>query len=660
MKFSMKFIPIKIAIVWVTIVAMIVPALPVRAEPSAGGYNVLQLARDSDIMLFNGEEIRAAQPVTYKDGSAYIPLNGIAAVYGFTLDYDVKTKEAVAKSATLELRFKAGSPFIKVNGSVVEGPGPVYAQKGFMMVPLRMWANLTDSRIDVSGKQIMLSWSVALPTAEFEVGPDEIHAGQTLVEYTDKASHPAGLAIVDEVWEGRYDVFPEAGLYTVSRRVMDEAGNWSEPYAVTVYVLPPNLPPVADFETDKKTYRIGENIRYIDFSTDDEDAIVRREWTGNEPVFFEPGEKIVELEVEDKHGFVDRVTKTITVTEEVLYTKEEYDRLFTEIGGKYAVSGAAVLDYTPLEFTFRRENVRLVRSNSPEVLKATGVAYDTNEIGHTRFLIYNQSALSYNVKLYLVATNFNGTPVDITLGAHGVGGPDPTTVNAGKMSTLRYLDAVNRGAQAGTVRLRPKESAVLFADKLSATPIKPGQTFSAYADITSSDYVRYRVVVVPQDVDPLEALESLPMLPRDGVHVRGTFDYTDRTVTIDEQLGRTKQRIMFGDGKYDPYLWGIDDGTGLNELNLGNYGVLYRLKLQVAPRTLISLNARGGHYTGAFIVNGRVVEVTKGSILKNQQEACVLYRTGSRAETVEIVFTPASGSNLPIALLFEPLPEVRT
>jgi hypothetical protein len=87
--------------------------------------------------------------------------------------------------------------------------------------------------------------------------------------------------------------------------------------------------------------------------------------------------------------------------------------------------------------------------------------------------------------------------------------------------------------------------------------------------------------------------------------------------------------------------------------------VLYRLKLEVAPRTLISLNARGGHYTGAFVVNGRVVEVTKGSILKNQEEACVLYRTGNRAETVEIVFTPASGSNLPIALLFEPLPEVR-
>ena len=657
----MKSIPFKIAIVLITVLALVVPVAPARADsPPAGGINVLQLAKDSDLMLFNGEEIRAAQPVTYKDGAAYVPLNGIASVYGFTLYYDADTKEAVAKSHALELRFKAGSPLIKVNGSPVEGPGPVYAQNGYMMVPLRMWANLTDSRLDLSGTQITLSWSVAVPSAAFEIGPDEIHAGQTPVIYTDLASHPDGLPIVQEVWEGRFDVFPEAGTYTVMRRVMDAAGIWSEPYEVTVDVLPPNLPPVADFETDKTSYRIGEHILYRDLSYDDEDAIVRRTWTGDEPVFFESGEKLVELEVEDKHGFTHRVTKIITVTDEVLYTKEEYDRLFTEVGGKYALPGADVLGFAPVEYTFKRENVRLVRSNSPEVLRATGVAYDTNQSGHTRFLIYNQNAMSHSVKLYLIATNFNGTPVDIQIGAHGVGGPDPYTVNAGKMSTIRYLDAVNRGAEYGTVRLRPKESVVLLGDALSAVPIKPNHVFSAYADVTSSQDVRYRVVFVPEGVDPLKELESLPMLPRDGVHVRGSFDYTDRNITIGEQLGQTKQRLMFGDNKYDRYLDGIDDGTGKLERNLGNYGVLYRLKVNVAPRTLISLNARGGHYTGAFVVNGRVVEVTKGSILKNQDEACVLYRSGNRAETVEIVFTPASGSNLPIALMFEPLPERRT
>jgi PKD repeat protein len=660
----MKTTAFKTAIVLFIVALLVVPVAPAAparaASPPTGGFNVLQLTKDSDVMLFNGEEIRAAQPVTYKEGSAYIPLKGIASVFGYALAYDAKTKESVAKSGSLEMRFKAGSPFIKVNGSVVKGPGPAYVQKGYMMVPLRMWANLTNSRVEVSGKKITITWSVAKPSAEFEIGPEEIRAGQTVVIYTDKASHPAGLAIVDEVWEGRFDVFPEAGLYTVTRRVMDEAGNWSEPYSVTVSVLPPNLPPVADFATDKTVYRIGETVRYLDYSTDDENAIVRRAWTGNEPVFFEPGEKRVELEVEDRHGLVHRVSKTITVTNEVLYTREEYNKLFTEIGGKFEVSPGEALTYEPVEYTFTRDNVRLVRSNSPETLKATGIAYDTIQTGYTRFMIHNQSALPYNVNLYLVATNFNGASVDVTYGAYGIGGPTTSLSTVSKLTTVRYLESVSRGVRGETVRLRPKQSAVLLADQLSAVPIKPNQVFSAYADVYSTGDIRYRIVVVPQGVDPLEALESLPLLERDGVHVRGSFDYTDRSITIEEQLGRTKQRLIFGDGKYDPYLYGIDDGTGWNELNLGNYGVLYRMRLHVAPRTLITLNARGGHYSGAFVVNGRVVEVTKGSILKHQGEVCVLYRTGDYAESVEILFTPANGSNLPITLLFEPLPEHRT
>ena len=652
--------PFIAAIVLFLIALTVVPAASAGAEAPPAGRHVLELARDSDIMRFDGAEIRIAQPVTYVEGTAYVPLKSVAPVFGFTVGYDGITREAIAKSDKLEIRFRDGSPDITVNGSAAQAPGPVFIRNGSMMVPLRMLANLADGRIEVSGRSITVRWGTALPSAAFEVGPEEIHAGQTEVVYTDKAGHPDGLPIVEEIWDGRYDIFPEAGTYTVTRRVMDAEGSWSEPYSVTIRVLPPNLPPVADFATDKTTYRIGEPVRYTDLSADDEDAIVRRAWTGNEPAFFEPGEKRIELEVEDRHGLKHRVSKTITVSDEVLYTKEEFDKLFTEAGGKYAISPGEALTYEPVEYAIAKESVRLLKSNSPEFLKAAGVAYDTIESGRARILIYNQSSLPYNVRMYLVATNINGAAVDLAIGAHGIGGPATYSATAGKMSTLRYLDAVSRGVTGETVRILPKQSVILLADKLSAAPIKPDQVISVYADLHSSDDIRYRIVVVPEGVDPLEALDALPLLARDGVHVRGTFDNADRTITVNGQLGRTKQRLVFGDGKYDPYLYGIDDGTGTNELNYGNFGVLYRMKLDVAPRTLISLNPRGGHYAGAFVVNGRIVEVTKGSILKNQGEAAVLHRTGSTAETVEILFTPANGSNLPIVLMFEPLPEERT
>jgi hypothetical protein len=101
--------------------------------------------------------------------------------------------------------------------------------------------------------------------------------------------------------------------------------------------------------------------------------------------------------------------------------------------------------------------------------------------------------------------------------------------------------------------------------------------------------------------------------------------------------------------------------TGNLEINTGNFGVLYQMKLtHVAPRTLISLNPRGGYYMGAFLVNGKLVTLpTSSPILADSNEAGVLYRTGDTEETVDIVFMIAPGGNLPLNMLFTPLPEIR-
>ena len=59
------------------------------------------------------------------------------------------------------------------------------------------------------------------------------------------------------------------------------------------------------------------------------------------------------------------------------------------------------------------------------------------------------------------------------------------------------------------------------------------------------------------------------------------------------------------------------------------------------------------------MVNGRVVTVTNSSILKDNTEAAVLYRTGDTEESLDFVFTLAAGSNLPLAMMFLPLPGLR-
>lgn len=86
--------------------------------------------------------------------------------------------------------------------------------------------------------------------------------------------------------------------------------------------------------------------------------------------------------------------------------------------------------------------------------------------------------------------------------------------------------------------------------------------------------------------------------------------------------------------------------------------MLYKITLdRVAAETLISFNPRGGKYSGYATVNGSIIPIySLGQVATGEQ--AVLYRTGQYEQKVEIMLTAAPGSNLPINLLFTPLPEV--
>jgi len=625
----------------------------------------LQLQLDSKTMILNGVSYESAQPVTLKNGSTFVSFSGIAARYGYKVSYDPKTKESIAINDKLspdkrEIRFKVGSLTIKQGSSNIQAPVAPFALNGSLMIPIRSWSIATDSKLAVSGKVITLKWNIRTPgpQADFAIQQKKIYAGETYVTYIDNATSTNGLMLVNEQWEGRMDVFPTPGKYTISRMVQDEDGVWSRPYSITIEVLKPNMPPVADFKTDKDTYKIGEPVEYTDLSTDDENAIVRRTWTPNlkdVKVFFEPGEHYITLEVEDKHGLTDSITKTIVISDEVLYTREQYDMLFTEVGDKFEIDGGKALTLPSKKYTIKSDNAQFIRSNSPEVMVTEGIVYEDQLTGPIRFLFHNFNSIGYSVKMHLIVTNNNRTTANVNTTSFGMGGPDIYVTNTGKLSTVRYLQSLANNPAPKWVALKPGESIDLMPE-LSKFPIKPQQVISAYGDVFADKELQFQVVVVAADKDPIKSLPSLSVMQRDN-HVRGTFSSANRDIEINDRLGYEGDRILLGDWAVDSYLIGYDATSGQNEVNVGNFGVVYRMKLNhVAPNTLIALNPRGGYYTGAFIVNGELVTVTKNSVLKTNAEAGVLYRTGDKEESVELVFTLATGSNLPLAMLFLPLP----
>lgn len=636
---------------------------PVEVEqPSTGGSSVaggrggdLTLYMNSNKMMQDGKTYLAGQPMAVKNGVSYVAIRALVDRVGYDVKYDNTTKETIIISGEDELRFKTNSKIYTVNGVSRTMKGAAYQQKNTFMVPLTSITQALDItyKVNQSAKTVVLNLSTK-PVASFTV-QKEVFAGDQ-VTYTTRSSSPKGLSIVDERWTGRQDSFDQPGVYTVTYAVQDSSGQWSDPYSVTIKVERPNLPPVAMFTTDKEEYKMGEKITYIDQSTDDENAIVKTEWDNNALAFFVPGPKTVTITVTDKHGASDSYTKMINITGETLYSVTDFNQLFTPVGEKFTFDGGGVPALEKVPFTYYDEPSLLIRSNSPETVNTEGIVYKESSFGQTRFMIHHVNNTGKNVKMYVVATNNNAYTASIDQQNMGFAGPSPFATVAGKLSIDRWFQSMQNGTGQKKVYIQPGESKLILND-LSVLPMKQGQVISLYSDVFSDYELDYNIIMIEENKDPMEVLSSLPVLDRDGVHNRGTYPNATRIITYDQEVGSKPARLPLGDNASDPNLVGTDPMAFTEASNAGNFGVLYKITLNnVAPRTLISFNPRGGRYSGVALVNGQVVQISTGKSVTAPNEQSVMYRTGSYGESVTILFSAAPGSNLPVNLLFTPLP----
>jgi hypothetical protein len=314
-----------------------------------------------------------------------------------------------------------------------------------------------------------------------------------------------------------------------------------------------------------------------------------------------------------------------------------------------------VLKYPEINYTINDREQTFIRANSPETMVDEGIYYEDTVTGNVRFLLHNLNGRTTPVKVYVLVTNENAAPATVKIGATGIGGPNVYVSTVGRASTGRYLEAL-QNPKYSYVQIPAGESRLLFQD-FSNKPVKPGQVYSMLADVQMDSNLKVQVVAIDASRDLTSSLPLLQVLPSNDRHIRGTFDKANRTIVINQTIGFEKSRIILADNVKDTRISGIDKTTNTPVLNAGNYGVLYTLRLNnVAPHTAITLNPRGGHYAGAFIVNGKVVYATNTSILANPNEVGMLYKTGDVTESVIITFTPAAGMMLPINLVLFPLP----
>ncbi len=592
-----------------------------------------------------------------KNGVSNVAIRAMVERVGLKLTYNGATKETIVMKDGNELRFKLNSKIYTVNGKATTMKGPAYQYKNTFMVPL---TSITQAlgipyTVDYVQKRVILTLQ-SKPKASFTVQPTEIYAGETTVNYTTSSTALNGTTIVDEHWEGRQDIFAEPGNYTVSYSVMDSNGQWSDPYSVTINVLKPNQPPVAMFTTNKDEYKMGEPITLTNTSYDPDGDPLTESWSNRALAFFNPGPLAIQLTVTDSHGLSNTFEKTINITNEVMYTEQEFNKLFVPLGDIYPINGSEILNWNRISYTAVSEPVTLIRSNSPEKVFSEGIVYQDTAMGDTRLMLHHRNSTSSNMKIYIIATNDNMYPATITTQRSGFGGPLNIPTATGKRSIETYFQSILTGSAYSNVILQPGESKAVLTTINNVT-IKPDQVVSLMSDVFSDYPVKYSVIMIDAAKDPLQALPSLAYLDRDGVHNRGTYPDANRIITVTDPVGATPSRLVLGDNNSDPNIPGTDAIMGTVASNAGNFGVVYKITLtRVAPNTLITLNPRGGTYQGPLLVNGSIVQAPNTGTVNAPNQNSVVYRTGNVEQTVEIMFSPASGNNLPINLLFMPLP----
>lgn len=644
----------------------VIPSTPVPTVvptpniPPAGDSGSVQLVllMNSNKMYMNGTEYLANQPMAVKNGVSYVSIRAMVERVGLKYTYDFATKETIITSGSNILRFKTNSKIYTVNGKQVTMKGAAYQSNNTFMVPL---TSITAAlgipyTFDNVQKRVILTLSTK-PTASFTVQPTEIYAGQTTVNYLTKSTSSNGSAIVDERWEGRQEVFQQPGNYVVSYYVMDATGQWSAPYSQTITVLKPNEAPVANFVTDKEQYKIGELVTFTNLSTDDGPEPLKVEWNGQALAYFHSGPVTIYLTVTDKQGLNSTFRKTITITDEVLYTLNDFNKLFVPVGSAYTMDGSQVPTWNKVQYTTSSDQTILIRSNSPETVYKDGIVYRETAFGDTRFMVHHKNSTGKNVKMYVIATNNGMWPTTLTFKNSGFGGPLDIPTATGKKSIENYYQSIISGKSFTNMILKPGESVPILTE-LSNVTMKPGQVVSLLSDLYSDYAVQYDIVMLDASKSPLQSLPYLSFLDRDGVHNRGTYPNSTRIINVDSVVGAEPARLLLGDKTDDPNLIGMDALTGTEASNSGNFGVVYKIKLNsVAPNTLITFNPRGGKYQGPLLVNGQIVQAPDTGALDAPNQNSVVYRTGSFVQSVEIVFSAASGSNLPVNLLFMPLPE---
>ncbi|MEK3723402.1 copper amine oxidase N-terminal domain-containing protein [Paenibacillus sp. FSL H8-0034] len=416
----------------------------------------------------------------------------------------------------------------------------------------------------------------------------------------------------------------------------------------------PNTKPVARFSVNKKSYRLGEPIIYSNTSYDpDGDTIKNVEWTGKAEAIFQPGLFKVSLSVTDSKGTVSEpFSYNVEIVDDPYLDEFEY-KVYHEPVGTYVKEEEATLraylrgiPQLPNIATLEKDRPLIV-SDSPETFTEKGFLYQEKVNGKARLYADHVNGMKEKVQFAIIVRNPSpDKPVTIKTTRHGEVHPSIYANLIGNEASIEFLQS---DSSPESITVAPYQT--MYYKKMPE--FYPDQGMNVMYDVETSGEVYFSFVAMDAGAG-IESVGMYKQLDYTG-NVRGTFDGSDVSWNVDLTGLKKPSSLAIGDGTSDQFVTGVDAYVKEHSLNLGNYGVVYKIHMDHPPKMALLLLPRGGVFRGPFEINGSIVQAPPSGIMMDYQGYTILARTDGTEPSLDIEFTPAAGSAFPVDVIFYPL-----
>jgi len=333
------------------------------------------------------------------------------------------------------------------------------------------------------------------------------------------------------------------------------------------------------------------------------------------------------------------------------------------------LSGVNPINCTEVDMTETWSGGKLVFSDSPESPSARGKLYEDSSLGATSGTDYNRVFLyhvngknSGKMKFTVLVKNLGNSSGTLTVQKVGTAGPTTSYLYAGKLGFQRWLTST-----AGSGISVSAGSTVRLDSTFDSLQANPNNLLHGIWDYSMTQPHQITICALNQNDNPLNVCPGLSLLSRD-THQRGTFPYSDKvydtSLTVDTADGIQQFPLASGAAN-DSWAVGVDATDGSSQTLSGNYGVLYRMHLNVTSSDSKNfgflLNPRGGQWGGAvwaapgLTTGGKfLLPAGAGSTGLNTNGVVEGKYNPSSTGAPWVQFMPTGGSSLPLRFVMVP------